>query len=177
MRSSLLFKLVLLLAVIGILSSGLTGYYVYSANRALLVSAAQATLMGAVKDLNRRLGISVEQATEDVLMLSRLVQVDRALSMPDGPERERAKDELAQAFASMLALHPEYLQVRLIGSADNGLELVRMDSAGGLTLRVAGDALQETAQYPYMFDPLALPAGQAYQSAITVHHEPASHDA
>lgn len=177
MRSSLLFKLVLLLAVIGILSSGLTGYYVYSANRALLVSAAQATLMGAAKDLNRRLGISVEQTTEDVLMLSRLVQVDRALNMPDGPERERAKDELAQAFASMLALHPEYLQVRLIGSADNGLELVRMDSAGGLTLRVAGDALQEKAHYPYMFDTLALPAGQVYQSAITVNHERSSHDA
>jgi hypothetical protein len=28
----------------------------------------------------------------------------------------------------MLALHPEYLQVRLIGAADNGLELVRVDS-------------------------------------------------
>ena len=42
MRAGLTIKLAILLAGIGILASGLTGYYAYSANRAMLVSAAAA---------------------------------------------------------------------------------------------------------------------------------------
>jgi hypothetical protein len=53
----------------------------------------------------------------------------------------------------MLALHPEYLQVRLIGAADNGLELVRVDSQNGLTVRVEGNDLQEKGHFPMCSKP------------------------
>jgi hypothetical protein len=49
MRSGLLLKLALLLAIFGILSSGITGYYAYTANRAMLVSATQSDLLTAAR--------------------------------------------------------------------------------------------------------------------------------
>ncbi|NWK78693.1 GGDEF domain-containing protein [Aquitalea sp. LB_tupeE] len=176
MRSGLLLKLALLLAIFGILSSGITGYYAYTANRAMLVSATQSDLLTAASGVNRRIVQWEDEAADDALLLSRLVQVSVVINQRNGPEAKRERDELAQAFAAMLALHPEYLQVRLIGAADNGLELVRVDSQSGLTLRVDGGNLQEKGHFPYVFETLALPAGQIYQSSIEVNHERASHD-
>lgn len=177
MRSGLLFKLALLLAIFGILSSGITGYYAYTANRAMLVSATQSDLLTAARGVNRRMVQWEDEAADDTLLLSRLVQVQVVINQRNGSEARRARDELAQAFAAMLALHPEYLQVRLIGAADNGLELVRVDSRSGLTARVDGGDLQEKGHFPYVFETLALPAGQIYQSSIEVNHERSSHDA
>ncbi|WP_199053111.1 diguanylate cyclase domain-containing protein [Aquitalea sp. ASV15] len=177
MRSGLLVKLALLLAVFGILSSGLTGYYAFSAHRTMLVSAAQGDLLTAARGVNRRLLQAEEEAADDAMLLARLVQVAQVINGHGDRPARQARDELAQAFAGMLALHPEYLQVRLIGAADNGLELVRVDSAGGLTLRVDGQDLQEKGHFPYVFETLALPAGQIYQSAIGVNHERGAHDA
>ena len=177
MRSGLLFKLALLLAIFGILSSGITGYYAYTANRAMLVSATQSDLLTAARGVNRRMVQWEDEAADDTLLLSRLVQVQVVINQRNGSEAMRARDELAQAFSAMLALHPEYLQVRLIGAADNGLELVRVDSRSGLTERVDGGDLQEKGHFPYVFETLALPAGQIYQSSIEVNHERSSHDA
>ncbi|KJV27513.1 deoxyuridine 5'-triphosphate nucleotidohydrolase [Aquitalea magnusonii] len=177
MRSGLLLKLALLLAIFGILSSGITGYYAYTANRAMLVSATQSDLLTAARGVNRRMVQWEDEAADDALLLSRLVQVQVVINQRNGSEGRRARDELAQAFAAMLALHPEYLQVRLIGAADNGLELVRVDSRSGLTERVDGGDLQEKGHFPYVFETLALPAGQIYQSSIEVNHERSSHDA
>lgn len=177
MRSGLLLKLALLLAIFGILSSGITGYYAYTANRAMLVSATQSDLLTAARGVNRRIVQWEDEAADDALLLSRLVQVQVVINQRNGSEARRARDELAQAFAAMLALHPEYLQVRLIGAADNGLELVRVDSSSGLTERVDGGDLQEKGHFPYVFETLALPAGQIYQSSIEVNHERSSHDA
>ncbi|MBV8679620.1 MAG: diguanylate cyclase [Aquitalea sp.] len=177
MRSGLLFKLALLLAIFGILSSGLTGYYAYSANRSMLVSGAKDDLLTLVQNINRRLAADIDEATADVLLLARLEPVERVINLPEGAEREGAKDRLAQSFAAMLALHPEYLQIRLIGAADNGLELVRLDSDHGLTKRVTGLELQEKGHFAYVFETLSLPAGQLYQSGIAVNHEQSSHDA
>ncbi|WP_199102801.1 diguanylate cyclase domain-containing protein [Aquitalea sp. ASV11] len=177
MRSGLLFKLALLLAIFGILSSGITGYYAYTANRAMLVSATQSDLLTAARGVNRRMVQWEDEAADDTLLLSRLVQVQVVINQRNGSEARRARDELAQAFSAMLALHPEYLQVRLIGAADNGLELVRVDSRSGLTERVDGGDLQEKGHFPYVFETLALPAGQIYQSSIEVNHERSAHDA
>ncbi|BBF86536.1 diguanylate cyclase [Aquitalea magnusonii] len=177
MRPGLLVKLALLLAIFGILASGITGYYAYTVNRAMLVSAAQSDLITAARGVNRRLSQSVEEAADDALLLSRLVDVERVINGQQAQRLRIAKQELAQAFASMLALHPEYLQVRLIGAANNGLELVRVDSQGGLTLRVDDKDLQEKGHFPYVFETLLVPAGQIYQSSIAVNHERAAHDA
>lgn len=177
MRPGLLVKLAVLLAIFGILASGITGYYAYTVNRAMLVSAAQSDLLTAAHGVNRRLSQSVEEAADDALLLSRLVTVGRVINSRIPRERQMARSELAQAFAAMLALHPEYLQVRLIGAADNGLELVRVDSQNGLTVGVEGNALQEKGHFPYVFETLLVPAGQIYQSSIAVNHERSSHDA
>jgi Tfp pilus assembly protein PilE len=75
MRPGLLVKLAVLLAIFGILASGITGYYAYTVNRAMLVSAAQSDLLTAARGVNRRLSQSVEEAADDALLLSRLVTV------------------------------------------------------------------------------------------------------
>ena len=57
MNFSMRFKLASLLAVFGVLVTGLTGYYSYSSSRAMLLSAAERDLLTATQVLGRSLPV------------------------------------------------------------------------------------------------------------------------
>lgn len=56
----------------------------------------------------------------------------------------------------MMAVNPEYFRVRLIGAAQHGLELVRLDRDGENLLPVQAGDLQEKSHYLYVFNTLQL---------------------
>ena len=61
---------------------------------------------------------------------------------------DRDKELLANTFAAMLTVNPQYFQIRLIGAGAHGLELVRVDQDGDRLVRVQTTDLQEKAHYP-----------------------------
>ncbi|RKP51823.1 diguanylate cyclase domain-containing protein [Pararobbsia silviterrae] len=174
-RSGLTVKLSVLLALIGVLASGLTGYYAYHANRTLLVDQAERSLRTSTDFLSRRLSNSISDVAADARVLATMPSAAQTASIDDGLDDNPGRERLAQVFASFMANHPEYLQIRLIARAHHGLELIRFDRDAAGAVRVGGEGLEEKAQFPYVFDTLALNRDQIYVSNITINHEHGAH--
>jgi diguanylate cyclase (GGDEF)-like protein len=175
MRYGIAFKLGLLLASFGVVAMGIVGYYAYASSRATLLNAAQRDLLTATQVLGRNFKASIDKIADDALLLASLPTTPALANDPEGAAVGRDKKLLAETFAAMMALHPEYFQIRLIGAEDHGLELVRLDRDGDRLLHIAVADLQEKAHYPYVFNTLQLRRGQVYLSNITINHEEGVH--
>ncbi|BDT67568.1 hypothetical protein os1_17450 [Comamonadaceae bacterium OS-1] len=167
MRWGIVGKLVLLLASVGFLASGLTGFYAYQASRTLLVDSAKNKLLTSTQVLARRIILTREEVSRNLQVLASLPTSVAILEHEDAGDTER----LAKLFGLLIDANPSYLQLRLISASDYGLERVRVERVGPSTLRVQGDDLQEKGHYAYVSDTLKLPARATYMSRITINHE------
>ncbi|SAL40171.1 deoxyuridine 5`-triphosphate nucleotidohydrolase [Caballeronia sordidicola] len=177
LRPGLTFRLSVLLACIGVLASGATGYYAYRANRTMLVKEAEHSLMTSTELLAQRSSVAIEDIAADAQVLASLPSSAAIAQADDGAGRNAARERLAQVFFSFMAHHREYLQVRLIARGHHGLELIRFDRDANRAVRVEDSGLQEKGQFAYVFDTLALGVGHIYVSPITVNHERGAHAA
>ncbi|HEY2023530.1 diguanylate cyclase domain-containing protein [Paraburkholderia sp.] len=173
----LTFKLSVLLACIGVLASGATGYYAYRANRTMLVNEAERSLLTSTELLGQRIGFSIDDASADALVLATMPSSVSVAQTDDGFGRNPARERLAQVYSSFMMHHPEYLQLRLITRQHHGLELIRFDRDRDGLMRVQGDDLQEKGQFAYVFETLAFSPGRIYTSPIGVNHEYGTHAA
>ena len=174
-RFGIAFKLGVILATFGVLASGLTGYYSYTAGRDLLVKTAEKDLLTSAQVLGRRLSIELGEIAKDDLLLAAIPITARIAGAPEDPAAEPLKKAIAETFAALLSVHPEYFQVRLISAGNNGMELVRVDRDQSTLKRVVGVDLQEKGHYPYVFQALHLAAGKVHLSEIIINHERGAH--
>lgn len=175
MKFGIAFKLGCLLAVFGVLACGLTGYYSYSSSRATLLKAAERDLLTATQVLGRNLRGNIDGVSRDALMLAGIAQGKALPQTPSAPVREQAENDLAELFETLMRVHPEYMQIRLISAAGHGLEQVRVDRDGEQPARIPYPGLQEKAHFDYVFDTLRLPPGQVRLSPIVINHELGTH--
>jgi len=169
------FKLGLLLAAFGILSTGLTGYYFYSSSKNMLIRAAERDLLTATQVVGRNMKIIIGVIAEDAQLLAAIPLAANIFSPTDELAAEHDKKLLADTFAAMLSAHPEYFQIRLIRANRSGLELVRVERDGKALIRLQEGALQKKAGYPYVTEALRLARGDIYLSDISINHEMGSH--
>jgi diguanylate cyclase (GGDEF)-like protein len=176
MNYSIRFKLTSAFTLFGILITVLIGYYAYATSRSMLLNAAERDLLTATQVLGRNLQSSLASANQDLRLLSGLpsarILIENAASEPT---RHTEENELAETFSNMLKLHPQYLQIRLIGTAEHGLERVRVERDGQQFVRINSAQLQEKAHLPYVFQTLLLPPNSVYLSPITINHELGAH--
>ena len=173
MKLGIAAKLSLLLAVVGVLAAGLTGFYAYDVSRDLLVSSAKDELLTSARVLARRITLLREEISRNLVFLARHPATLTALQDLAGSLAER--DRLATLFRLLMETKPEYFQVRLIAAGDHGIERVRVDRDGDRLVRVDGEGLQEKGHYPYVFDTLKLAPGTTYLSRIVINHERGAH--
>ena len=164
-------KLALLLAAIGILASGLTGFYAYNVSRELLVQSARNELLTSNQVLARRLALGRQEVSRNLQILA---THPSALDALEGAGAS-SEAQLATLFERIMLANPSYFQIRLISADENGLERVRIDRDGEQLLRVVGDDLQEKGHYPYVSDTLKLSGGKTYLSRIVINHERGAH--
>ncbi|MFM0295779.1 MULTISPECIES: diguanylate cyclase domain-containing protein [Paraburkholderia] len=176
-RPGLTFKLSVLLACIGVLASGATGYYAYRANRTMLVNEAGRSLLTSTELLGQRFSASIDDVGSDALVLASMPSTADIAQTDDGVGPNAARERLAQVYSSFMVHHLEYLQIRLITRQHYGLELVRFDRDADGLVRVEGKNLQEKGQFAYVFDTLTFAPGRIYISPISVNHEYGSHAA
>jgi len=179
MRFSVGIKLGFWLALLGALSTALTGYYIYDRSRDLLIKSSQDKLLTATQVLAQRFNGTLSHISDDVRFVALLPQVQQ-LANASGPRQAQQEQGrvLAAIFTGLLSSRPEYSQVRLIGAADHGRELIRVDRANDSvtgSLVVGGAALQEKSHQPYFFETLRLPSGQFYVSQIGLNQEQGAH--
>ena len=175
MKFGIAFKLGCLLAVFGVLACGLTGYYSYSSSRATLLKAAERDLLTATQVLGRNLRGNIDGVSRDALMLAGIAQGKALPQAPNAPVREQAENDLAELFETLMRVHPEYMQIRLISATGHGLEQVRVDRDGEQPVRIPYPGMQEKGHFDYVFDTLRLPPGQVRLSPIVINHELGTH--
>ena len=164
-------RLGVLLAVVVVVTAGVTTYSAYDVSRDLLVASAKNELLASTQVLARRIQLSRNEIVRNLQVLARYPATVAALQGGGTASR----DQLADLFALVMDANPGYYQVRLIALADFGLEQVRIDRDGTKLVRVVGDDLQEKGHYPYVFDTARLAAGEIYLSRIVINHERAAH--
>ena len=84
---------------------------------------------------------------------------------------ERLSARLATIFEAFAIANPDIFQLRLIGVADGGRELVRVDRRGGAVHVIPAAALQRKGGTDYMREAARLPAGGVYVSTINLNRE------
>ena len=176
MRINVGLKLGLWLALLGIFSTSLTGYYAYTKSRTLLINAAEDKLLTATQVLAHRFTSSIAGITSDASLFTTLPTVKRIANSPvDANEITAEKAQLAQVMSSMLISHPEYFQIRLIGKHNFGREIVRVDRDYDGIKIVTGDELQEKGYLAYFYKTLKLKPGEFYVSRINLNRELGAH--
>ncbi|MDZ4202304.1 MAG: EAL domain-containing protein [Gallionella sp.] len=175
MRLSLGIKLGFWLALLGAVSTALTGYYVYDRSRALLVESSQEKLLTSTQVLAQRFSGSIASISADVRLIASLPLLEQIAEQPANSAALAVhKRQLAELFSGLLSTHSEYSEIRLIGVENYGRELVRVNRVDHESIRlkvIDGTGLQEKSHFPYFFETLRLPAGQLYVSQIGLNQE------
>ncbi len=168
LRQGIAVKLGLLLAAVGVLAAGLTGFYAYQASRDMLVNAAKQELLTSTRVVARRMAVGRQEISRNLLVLAGHPAALQALLKPDD---KASAEQLALLFGQFMRANPAYFQLRLVSASDYGLERVRVDRQDGELVRVQGADLQEKGHYDYVADTLRLRAGETYMSRISINHE------
>lgn len=172
MRLSIGLKIGISLSVLGILSTVLTGFYTYNKAHTSLIHASQEKLLSATQALGNRFAFALKQISNDVALLATLPVVHRIANNDDAVEQSDMKKELAFIFESLLKDESNYLQVRLIGAAKHGKELVRVDHDQDMIRTVAESELKEKGYFPYFYNTVNIGGGKIYISEINLNREP-----
>ncbi|MDE2418249.1 MAG: hypothetical protein KGN32_10630 [Burkholderiales bacterium] len=126
MKFGITARLTLILALIGITISGLTGFYAYSISRKLLVQSAQGELMTSTRGLVRRLTLTRQDISRDLLVLAAERQARQALMDNSAPSRA----DLLDHFKRLMEVNPSYFQIRLISAGEGGRKLCGWTATG-----------------------------------------------
>ena len=70
MKFGIAAKLSLLLAIVGVLSAGLTGFYSYEASRKILIRSAKNELSNSAGALLRRIGLSRAEIARNLQLIA-----------------------------------------------------------------------------------------------------------
>ncbi|MBA3022501.1 MAG: diguanylate cyclase [Gammaproteobacteria bacterium] len=175
MRFTIAWRLGLVLVMVGLLGTGLTGYFAYQASREQLLKSSEERLLTATQVLMRQVTVALNDVKADVQLIAQHPQAPRILQRSTAGYQALSEENVAKIFEGLMAVHPEYFQMRLIEADNHGMERIRIDRDMGGLLRISGDDLQEKGHYPYVFETLRLPPGSIYVSRATINHETGAH--
>lgn len=164
-------RLTLVLALVGLLVAGFTGFYAYHVCRNLLVQSSQNELLISTQVLARRISLTRQEVSRNLMVLATHPAAQAAAQGKSASDQA----QMAVLFKVLMAANPAYLQVRLISAQDHGLERVRVDRDSGTLQEVTGDDLQEKGHFAYVSETLKLAFGETYLSPIVINHEHGSH--
>ncbi len=139
----------------------------------------RADLDVALQVENVRLKQSIETLRQDVVFLANTPPVsglirataNHGFDPRDNNPYEKWEARLQEIFASFLRTHPEYFQVRYIGVANGGRELVRVVRNGTRIEVSPRAALQAKGERDYFKAGLGRKAGEVYLSEFTLNQE------
>jgi PAS domain S-box-containing protein len=166
------------MAAIALLAAALAWFVVHKDREAFLADRG----VSLANRIERNLGLlerSVGDLRRDVLFLSRTppVQgvvravrnngVDPVEGISGGAWARRLKD----IFAAFAGARGDFYQIRLIGAADNGRELVRVDVREGRPVATPPEGLQAKGDRDYYRATMLLKAGDVHLSGIDLNRE------
>jgi PAS domain S-box-containing protein len=126
-----------------------------------------------------RLKRNIETLRRDVLFLSGTPPIQGFIRAREGNGYDKAEHSsladwrarLQEIFLSFANARPEYFQIRYIGVAGNGKELVRIEMNKGVASVTPENRLQSKGGRDYYREILALKQGEVYVSELNLNRE------
>lgn len=156
--------LTLALALGASMAVGLVAYWGYGES---ILGLQEEVLEQRVESDISRLKTAFQEVSRDIRLLEGLPKV-REIAARNSEEDKR---DLAEVFSQLLLAKPNYLQARLIGAADNGRELVRVDRTESGIVRRTENELQINGHRDYFQGVKSKARGEVYYSEIDLNSE------
>jgi len=166
---------------LAVLTATIIGALTYRNIEAVTVPRALDHIDARVRLLAAELEASVRSARADILGFRSAVAVEGIVKASgaggsearDGITLDEWRARLARRFVAELAAKPGYDQFRVIGIADGGREIIRVDRSGpDKTIRIVPDAeLQRKGDRDYFLRAIRLSADEFDISAIELNQE------
>lgn len=120
-----------------------------------------------------------DELENDAFVISRTPPIDGIIRSKrnsgvdpiEGSTGEQWRSRLQTIFSSVMEERPNYTQIRYIGIADSGRELVRVNRVDGVITRVPVADLQQKDQEPYFQRASTLGRGEVYFSRVSYNRE------
>ncbi len=172
-------KIVLVAFGLILIAATLGGYGLGRIRIEELVGKEQQTLAADAELASKQLTSDLDHLREDVLFLSTVAPIQgivRAHAADGIDPASRVSEQewqqrLTMLFEALLKQRPDYFQIRFIGAADEGKEIVRVERAGGRVYATSAQELQQKGKRYYVRDTMVLPPGQVYMSPIDLNRE------
>ncbi|MDT7041028.1 PAS domain S-box protein [Candidatus Nitronereus thalassa] len=167
-------KLAVLVGVSVLVTGSIIFLWTYQSFHAALVTQTLDEVGNEALVASVRLTASIDRVSEDVRFLSDMPPVQEIIRATESKDRrsrdgEISKAQLAGLFVEMLKAKPLYLQIRFIGVADHGLELVKVERVGGTILVVPPSQLESKEHRDYFQETITQQESTApYISPITL---------
>ena len=140
-----------LASILVVVSAFTIGAILFRANSEILLSRAKTELSFDMEHAGQLLRESVALTRNEVSFLADLPQVkELAEGDLDADREQQIRAELTEIFYSLAQASSDLLQIRLIGVADNGRELVRVNRNANIVTRVADEGLQQKGNRNYV---------------------------
>lgn len=178
-------RLILLSLGIALLSSLIVAGMNYAYIAKLTRESAIEGLAAEVRLFGARFADVFGDFEEDANILSHVTAIGgiaRSIDLTDGIDplhgltTEEWSERLETVFVELLRIRPHYTQLRYIGTADDGREVVRVDRAKDEPKRISSDQLQQKGDEVYFQRSLELQPGESLISEVTYNREHGSID-
>ena len=174
-------RLTAAMVALALLSATAVGLFSYSNIAALVLPRALERIDMRARFLAAEFEATVRATRPSVIGFGSAVAIEGIMRASlaggidprDGIALTTWRDRLAGRLVSELKANPDYLQFRVIGVADGGREIVRVDrQVPGGPIRIAPDQeLQQKGDRPYFQQAIGLPAGEVYVSPVELNVE------
>lgn len=172
-------RIVIMTSVLVLLATGLVGTIEYLRVEDSMRRAAVERLAGETRLVAQKFESSFDLMRSDTEILSRTPPIDGIIRATrndgidplDSSTSELWRARLNTIFASVMAMRESYTQMRLIGIADGGRELVRVNRQGVRYLPVNAQNLQQKGKEPYFQDVIGSGSAEVQFSAVTMNRE------
>lgn len=166
---SLAVKNALIYLILILFSSFLIGYSIYRLSAALILASSKDKIKNEVQNVALKMTTYFDHIGRDIRFLSNNPLVRDYIQSGQPPEALSLK--LTEEFKVLLESRPTYFQVRLIGVANDGKELVRVDREGNRAKVIPRENLQQKGDRNYFIETVKLREGAVYFSEIDLNRE------
>jgi len=172
-------KIIALTCISVLLSTLLVGGSNYFRIQKILLDTSVENLAGETRLMAQRFRFSYDQMKSDVQVLSQTSPIQGIVRSRantnvdpwDGSSLLIWKDRLGTIFSSMMAMRPHYTQIRFIGIADRGRELVSANSAPSGIMLAPDEDMQQKWREPYFEAGLKTDTNDVFFSEVTKDRE------
>ena len=173
-------KLIVLAVLIVLVSAGSVALYSVLTIRDISHDMARAGLADDARFASERISRPLGAMQDDARLLagtSPLPGIQRGVlnpggdGSPSGPEFDALRARLETIFTTFFAWRPYYTQLRLIGVANEGREVVRVNNNGAGVRAVAVEELQQKGGEPYIQSLLARDSTEPFFSDVSFNRE------